>query len=292
MTSAKEIRGGGVWLFLLIAFGWSWGVAFLAYRDGGAATALSLAIVYMAGPAVAAVVCAVIYDRDRFFTALGLARNPFNFWLLVAFAAPIVISLAAYYFTATFSGREMLALGPAFAVQLKNAGVDPDSLPLSVEQFALLQIATAPLIAGIVNTIIMMLTEEVGWRGWLWDRWRRMPFWRHAALTGVIWGVWHAPIVALGHNYPGMPVWGPVLFTGWVMLLTPVIALMRERGGSMVHAAMFHGVLNGVAPITIILMADPSMPWRGAVGIGGFAALAAAALLVFLWRTARPPKRD
>ena len=79
-----------------------------------------------------------------------------------------------------------------------------------------------------------------------------------------------------------------MIFVGWTMLITPVIALIRERGGSMVHAAMFHGVLNGVAPITIIILADPSMPWRGVVGLGGFAALAAATAIVFLYTLVSP----
>ena len=133
-----------------------------------------------------------------------------------------------------------------------------------------------------------MLTEEVGWRGWLWDRWSHKPFWHHALLTGLIWGVWHAPIVALGHNYPDLPVWGPIIFTVWVMLITPIIALIREAGGSMVHAAMFHGVINGLAPITIILIANPTMPWLGILGLGGFAALTIGVAAVLFYRKLRP----
>lgn len=288
MNEISSPRKTGVWLFLLIAFGWSWAVAGIAYQQGGASLALGLAIVYMAGPGVAAFVCALIYDRDRFFASLGLARNPFNFWLFIAFLAPVVITAAAWCFTVYIGGQEALALADAYAREFEKAGVDVETLPLPPEQIAIIQLAAAPFIAGIVNTIIMMLTEEVGWRGWLWDRWQGLGFWRHVLLTGFIWGVWHAPLIAMGHNYPGMPVWGPVIFIGWTMLLTPVIALIRERGGSMVHAAMFHGVLNGVAPITILILADPSMPWRGVVGLGGFAALTAATALVFLYTFVSP----
>jgi hypothetical protein len=300
MSAGAGARRGGVWLFLLITFAWSWAVAAYAYIRSGADPlvfdALSnsdypllLVITYQAGPGVAAFLCVLIYDRRRFFEALGLNRNPFNIWLLVAFLAPVLITVASYYVTGAFSGREILSLGEAYQRQFEQAGVDIESLPVTVEQYAIIQLALAPFIAGVVNTIAFILTEEAGWRGFLWDRWRRLPFWRHALLTGFIWGVWHAPIVALGHNYPGMPVWGPIIFTLWVMLITPMIALIRERGGTMVHAAMFHGVLNGVSGITVVLMADASMPWRGTLGLGGFAALAGGVVLVALYRAVRRP---
>ena len=66
---------------------------------------------------------------------------------------------------------------------------------------------------------------------------------------------------------------GPLLFILWCVLFSPFMALVRERGGSVVHAAMAHGVLNGVAPVTLIFLSDNSMPWRGILGIGGFIAL-------------------
>ena len=273
MSNEKTVRGAGVWLFLLITFGWSWGIA-SGIHISGTQYGIVLAALFMAGPGVAAFTCAFIYDRHRFFTSLGLNSNPFNKWLLIAFLTPVLMSVIAYLATKYIGGRDMLSLEGAFLVQIKNAGVDPETLPLSVKQIALLQVLSAPFVAAVVNTIVMMLTEEVGWRGWLWDRWSHMPFWQHALLTGLIWGVWHAPMVALGHNYPELPIWGPVIFTVWVMLMTPIIAFIREVGGTMVHAAMFHGVFNGVAPITVILMVDPSMPWRGALGLGGFATLA------------------
>ena len=69
-----------------------------------------------------------------------------------------------------------------------------------------------------------------------------------------------------------------------VMLITPIIALIREAGGSMVHAAMFHGMFNGMAPLTVILMADPTMLWLGLLGLGGFGTLAIGVVIVFFFR--------
>ena len=284
MIGTKDrAQGAGVWLFFLITFGWSWSIAAALHLSGGELSLIS-AVLYMAGPGVAAFLCAFIYDRHRFFVSLGLKSNPFNKWLLIAFLTPILIAVITHLATIYIGGREMLSLESGFTIQIEKAGIDPETLPMTVKQIAILQVLTAPFVAAIVNTIGMMLTEEVGWRGWLWDRWSHMPFWHHALLTGLIWGIWHAPIIALGYNYPDLPVWGPVIFTVLVMLITPIIALIREAGGSMVHAAMFHGMFNGMAPLTVILMADPTMPWLGLLGLGGFGTLAIGVVIVFFFR--------
>lgn len=272
---------------MIVTFGWSWGIASYAYFSGTGYGAL-LALCYMMGPAVGALTCALRYDRHRFFESLGLSTNPFNKWLFVAFLAPIFLVAISHLITQNFSGRSILSLADAYTVEFNKVGIDPESLPISIEKIAWLQLITAPFLAALLNTFVMILTEEVGWRGWLWDRWAQMPFWKHAIFVGIIWGVWHAPIILMGHNYPDMPIWGAIIFIAMVMLLTPIIAHIREAGGSMIHAAMFHGVFNGVAPFTIIIMADSSMPWRGVLGISGFIVLILGALLVTAHRSIQP----
>lgn len=274
MHDRSDAPRGGVLLFMFLAFGWSWGLAFAAHSMTEIPWGVGLGFAYMAGPSIAAVICALIYDRGRFFRALGLTSNPFNLWLLLAFLTPVAMTVVALASTLLLSDRTLLALTEGFARALREAGKDPDALPIPLAQLAVIQLATAPFVAAIVNTIALILTEELGWRGWLWDRWKGFGFWKNALLTGLVWGVWHAPIIALyGHNYPGMPVSGPLLFIFWCVLFSPFMALVRERGGSVVHAAMAHGVLNGVAPVTLIFLSDNSMPWRGILGIGGFIAL-------------------
>ena len=161
----------------------------------------------------------------------------------------------------------------AMAAIMAEQGVAPEDLPMSLETLLLIQLAfNLPI--GLAINAVFLLSEELGWRGWLWDRWSGLGFWRNAALTGVVWGLWHAPIIALGHNYPGMPVTGILLMTGFTMLISPVLHLCRARGGTVFHASVFHGTINGLAGFSIILVSNPVWPWNGAVGIGGFAVLA------------------
>jgi membrane protease YdiL (CAAX protease family) len=56
------------------------------------------------------------------------------------------------------------------------------------------------LVGAFIN-VIPAIGEELGWRGWLLPK--RMPLGTVPALvlSGIIWGIWHAPLVLL--RYPG-----------------------------------------------------------------------------------------
>nr|WP_281023941.1 CPBP family intramembrane glutamic endopeptidase [Mobilicoccus pelagius] len=60
-------------------------------------------------------------------------------------------------------------------------------------------------VAGLLVTCVLALGEEIGWRGWLWPALRPLGRLRAAAAGGVIWAMWHLPIVLIGHNYTGAP---------------------------------------------------------------------------------------
>ncbi len=125
-----------------------------------------------------------------------------------------------------------------------------------------------------------MLSEELGWRGALWSRWRSLGFRsKHALATGVVWGVWHAPLIAMGHNYPNDPIAGPFLMTIFCVLLTPVLHLVRERGGTIGHACLFHGTINAGATLGKICIVSPSWIGLGIVGLPGMVLLAIASAI-------------
>lgn len=275
-------------LFLLIAFAWSWAIGAALWRFGwmtpegaGLHTVAGL-VLYMCGPAIAALICAARFDAGRRAEALGF-RSPLNTWILAAWLAPIAVTGGALVFTLAFSDRAYQPMTVALDALLRAQGKDPSDLPLSLSALAAIQFASAAVLGPLINAPLL-LSEELGWRGWLWSRWSRLGFWRNVGLTGFVWGLWHAPIIALGHNYPGMPVSGPFLMIGFSLLLCPLLHFVRERGGSVWHAALFHGTLNAFGPLSLLLVSDASMPWRGIVGAGGFAALAVATVGVAIAR--------
>jgi hypothetical protein len=140
------------------------------------------------------------------------------------------------------------------------------------------------LIFGPVVNAPIMLSEELGWRGTLWAEWRSLGFWRHALATGVVWGFWHAPLIAMGHNYPGDPVLGIFLMIVFCVLLTPALHLVRDRGGTIWHACLFHGTINAGATLGVLCIHSSSWAGRGIVGAPGLLALAVTAGWVALAR--------
>ena len=85
------------------------------------------------------------------------------------------------------------------------------------------------------------LNEEIGWRGLLQRELGFMEFWKSSLTIGVIWGIWHAPIILQGHNYPEHPVIGVFMMTIWCILLAPIFSYIRLKSKSVIAAAIMHG---------------------------------------------------
>ncbi len=93
-----------------------------------------------------------------------------------------------------------------------------------------IQIAISFTLGPLINTLLA-LGEELGWRGFLLPSLLPLGQWRAILMSGLIWGVWHAPAILQGHNYPSQPVLGVVdddrvhRFTG----SDPVVAIPAHR---------------------------------------------------------------
>ena len=143
--------------------------------------------------------------------------------------------------------------------------------------------------ATLENGVVLTFSEELGWRGYLHNLWRGAGFWRASLGTGAIWGLWHAPAILLfGLNYPDDRGVGIGLFVAFCMLMSPILTFIRDRGASVWAAGIFHGTFNALGGLTLLTLSNPTFPWNGVVGIGGFAALAVGVAIVALLRPSTP----
>lgn len=299
MPTTTQPRGPsrrGLILFLVIAFGWSWAIAAAIWRFNALADprlATPVLFAYMAGPMFGALAATSLYDRGRRLDALAL-RPRWNVWLLWAWLIPLVLVAASILLSGLAPGSAFADPAERLAVLIRKQGLDPATIPIPMATLAAIQFAMAVTLGPLINTV-GTLTEELGWRGWLWDRWRPLGLWRCNLLIGLVWGVWHAPIIAMGFNYPGMPVSGPLLMTVFTVLVAPLIGLVRERGGSVWHAGLFHGTLNAAGGLALLVLSPGTFPWSGLTGLAGFAVLAAAGALAMAAggrKTAQPAARS
>ena len=109
-------------------------------------------------------------------------------WLLT----PVVAYLGAAFYFLLFP--QQFTLQSALAVESGMQGTDYIAF-----------LATMIPLAVLVNPLMGLpqcLGEELAWRGWLLPKLtERFGQLRAVLLTGLVWGIWHAPVVAMGYNY-------------------------------------------------------------------------------------------
>ena len=200
-------------------------------------------------------------------------------WLLAAWLVPIGLSLlgALLYFLvfpgqADFSGEPyraqlVAAAGEAGAVE---AVAELEAKGISLQILGLISIAQAVTYAPLINTFAA-LGEEVGWRGAMLPRLKRR-FGKTGGrlLGGVIWGVWHWPVMILaGYNYGmqywGAPVLGPLLFCLVTVALGTLFDLLYEKSGSIWIPSLAHGAFNAAAGIPSLFL-SPAYPSNSTLG--------------------------
>lgn len=278
-------------VFLAIAFSISWMIFGALHLAGGFSGAGAFATLYlfggMFGPAIAALACTFLFDRRRIMHVTGLAvPRPIRLlqWLPYAWLVPSLLAILAAAIVAALQG------GPADASARLAQAVEAtgQSLPMPAETLLFLQLAVGLPVGFIINTLALTLSEELGWRGWLQPKLAPLGFWQLSLLIGVIWGLWHAPIILMGFNYPGLGWGGVAAMVVFCVLLTPYLSLLRERMTGSWGPGAFHGAINAITGATLIFVPEPVWPMNGLLGIPGFAVLLAGWPLIALYRLRRP----
>ena len=117
-----------------------------------------------------------------------------------------------------------------------------------------------PAVAGLPLLMFLVFGEEVGW-SYLLPKLLPLGLWPALLLSGVIWGVFHAPFTLLGYHYPDQPGWVAIFaFTLASILLGTLMAWLRLATGSLWPAVIAHAAANGVASQVPAAFGAPSDP--------------------------------
>lgn len=263
-------------VFLGIAFLPAW-VLFLVpllFKGGngflGRAVHLVSWSLAMWAPGVGAVIATRRTER-RALASLGLGklgRLPNYLW---AWAVPVLM--------AGLTGLATWLLGLAsWDVELTLLREEiylMDQPPeLTAQQLVGLQVFSALLIAPFINTVFAM-GEEVGWRGFLLPRLLPLGQTKAMIVTGVIWGVWHAPAIAQGFNYPQHPVLGIFVMILFTTAFGMFLGWLYFKTRSPWAPAFAHGTLNAVAGLPLLFLTSLNTLWGGTItSLTGLAVLA------------------
>lgn len=109
-----------------------------------------------------------------------------------------------------------------------------------------------PVIIIISCTIASFaaLGEEGGWRGYMMPKLMKLMSMPKAIIVGgIIWGLWHAPLTCIGHNfgtdYPGFPYVGILLMCILCTLMGIMLTYITIKTESIWPAAIMHAINNG-----------------------------------------------
>lgn len=280
-TATQRIDRKGVLSFILIAYGLAWLCVSPLWLSGQGLRhplAVPLMTAMMFAPAIAALVVTRFISRpagtlrEALGIRLGKGRRWGWYWLFAWLAVPALVLAAPFVGAALGLIQLDLAAFSGFRALLEQAGAGATLEQLPIPALILIQLASGVLIAPLVNAI-PTLGEELGWRGYLLPQLLPLGQWPALLLSGAIWGLWHAPVILLGYNYPQHPQLGVLLMVGFCMVWGVLFGWLRLATGSVWPAVLAHGALNGMAGATVLfLRADTSYDaaLAGATGLSAW----------------------
>ena len=282
----KATRKYLFWTFLV-----AWimqAVVAILYRNGLTAVMQPLMMVMMFAPLLGVILSGQPLSGMGWKPRLkGKGRLLAAAWFLPALLTAIGVALYFAVFPGHFdlSGAYVSTVAGAEALeQMEAQGL---TYPLYVAVGVVSSLTYAPL----VNTLLAV-GEEAGWRGFLYPQ-LKARFGKRLGwlIGGVVWGMWHWPLMCLigyeyGTDYVGFPIVGMLAFCVFTTAAGIVCDRLYEKTGCIWIPSVFHGAINaaGTVPLAVCAVNTGSAILLGPAPIGVLAGLpliaCAAALLL------------
>jgi uncharacterized protein len=288
---AGMIHRKGIFSFLAITFGITYaieiGLIAAGVRFDGAVPVLWAQLV-IAGvmwvPAAAALITTRFITKEKLSTT-GLRFGSWKPYVVTAFLIPTLFILVYLLTWGLGLGQPDWQMN-VFLSQMAATGADMTRMRSPELMYAGLFLVS--LFGAIWVNSLFGLGEEWGWRGYLLPR--LMPLGKVKAylLLGVIWGLWHAPLIFVGFNYPGYPLLGVLMMIGLTLAIGIYMNELTLRYRSAILAGWIHGVFNSQGyGIWRILFPGVNPLLGGFSGLVGLAVFALAGLGTFLFLNRR-----
>jgi uncharacterized protein len=282
-------RAKKILIFVGLTFLLDWSMVYIYLALGGPVEGLMIiGMAYMLVPMIAAIIVQKAIFKEQVAKPLGISFS-MNPWFFVAWFLPVIIAFAAMGVSLLFPGILFTPDMSGFFNSLKGA-ITPEQMDQAKQQLAAMPAhpiwlgVIASLIAGTTVNAVLGFGEELGWRGLLLKELNFMGFWKSSALIGFIWGIWHAPLVLYaGLNYPEHPQMGVLIMVAWVIAISPLLSYIRIKAHSVIAASIFHGTLNAVPALAIILISGGDDLTVGITGLAGFIVFIILDIMVFVY---------
>ena len=236
----KDVQG--IIVYLLIAFGGAWLIWIAAWKLGVPAASPQFQLFALPGgfmPAFAAILVRRFITREG-FTDAGLRPHLRRFWRYYLFAWLYTLAVVA---TLIVLAKVLGLSQPDFTLQRFFSAYLPNTpaptLPPGLWILLIIQV----LVSAVIFTPVLW-GEEFGWRGYLQIRLFRQQPLLAAVSTGIIWGLWHYPLILMGYEHYENIYLGLLIFPVLTVLLSIIFGWLRHKTGSVWPSSLAHSATN------------------------------------------------
>lgn len=174
-------------------------------------------------------------------------------WFVFAWFGPVILTVLGMVVHFLIF-PDQLDTSMSYATEILASG-GVKATPQMAKLIMVSQIVSGILFAPLLNAVFCF-GEEWGWRGYLLPKMQEkfsvLPM---LLINGIIWGIWHAPLTAVGHNYGmdywGWPVTGILAMCVFCIVLGTIFSYITIKTGSCLPAMLAHGSVNGFASVGI-----------------------------------------
>jgi|SRR6185436_18403185 len=275
-------------LYILCSFAFSWTVALVMalmhINIGSILGMVLLAGLYMPGPALATFVIQKYIYKEGFkqygwtFDKKAIKWiffTPLLFLALTILTFAIIALLGNSHFIQQFGELDFTREGFNLRLrELASGKIDLDKvkipdIPPLLCFFAMLG---QGIIAGSTLNLPFMFGEEFGWRGLMLRETLKMGFLKASVFIGLVWGIWHFPVILMGHNYPHHPYFGILMMCLFTISLSPLFTYIRIKTKSILGSCMLHGMLNATGAMYALYIANGNELYSSVAGWAGIIA--------------------
>jgi membrane protease YdiL (CAAX protease family) len=190
----------------------------------------------MISPALAAFITLKI--RKRPISSLPWSLKEFKY-LKFAYITPVLYISIAYVLIWTLGFGELINADRIlrWATEL---GIDTTNQTVVIVTMVFLL-----LTVGVIKNLGSTLGEEIGWRGFLIFELRKvMSFKALAIVSGVIWAIWHFPLINLMYGRGDDLLLHMGAFTVMILGVSVILAYYTFKSNSLWPAALYHSIHN------------------------------------------------
>jgi membrane protease YdiL (CAAX protease family) len=274
--------------YILFSFAFSWTVALglkLVHIDiGSILGSVLLAVLFMPGPALATFIIQKYIYKEGFKQYGWTFDKKAIKWILFTPLLFLALTILTFAIIALLGNSHLI---PQFGQldftqddfnlrlrDLASGKIDLDKVkfPNIPPLLGFVAMLGQGIIAGSTLSLPFMFGEEFGWRGLMFRETLKMGFLKASGFIGLVWGIWHFPIILMGHNYPHHPYLGILMMCLFTISISPIFTYVRIKTKSILGSCMLHGMINATGAMYALYIANGNELYSSIAGWAGIIA--------------------